>query len=149
MILYRDGLEMNIDPGFGIRVSKTRDGHTVESFKVEGVRKYFVTLKGSHYCAHGNTVAEAVADALWKDPAKRPSLERLAETIREAGEKRKISLAEFRLLTGACAEGCRIAIKRAGVSGKPMTAFDIRDKVSKDWGDKLLRVLGWKDGENN
>lgn len=149
MILYRDGIEMRIDPGFGIRVSKTRDGHPVESFKVKGVRKYFVTLKGSPHCAHGNTIAEAVADALWKDPAKRPSLEGLAETIREAGEKRKISLSEFRLLTGACAEGCRIAIKRAGVSGKPMTAFDIRDKVSKDWGDKLLRVLGWdKSGEN-
>jgi hypothetical protein len=111
------------------------------------VRKYFVTLKDSPYCAHGSTVAEAVADALWKDPAKRPSLEGLAETIREAGKARKISLPEFRLLTGACSEGCRVAIKRAGVSGKPMTAFDIRDKVSKDWGDKLLSVLGW--GEDN
>ena len=149
-VMYRDGIEADIDPGFGIRVSKTRDGHTVESFKVNGMRKCFVTLKGSPCCAHGNTVAEAVADALWKDPEKRPSLEGLAETIREAGKKRKISLPEFRLLTGACAEGCRIAIKRAGVSGKPMTAFDIRDKVSKEWGDKLIRVLGWdKGGENN
>jgi len=145
--MYRDGIEMNIDPAFGIKVSKTRNGHAVESFKVDGVRKYFVTLKDSPYCAHGSTVAEAVADALWKDPAKRPSLEGLAETIREAGKARKISLPEFRLLTGACSEGCRVAIKRAGVSGKPMTAFDIRDKVSKDWGDKLLSVLGW--GEDN
>jgi hypothetical protein len=148
-VLYRDGLEMYIDPGFGIRVSKTRDGHTVESFKVGGARKYFVTLKDSPHCAHGNTVAEAVADALWKDPARRPSLEGLAETIRKAGKKRKISLSEFRLLTGACAEGCRIAIERAGVSGKPMTAFGIRDKVSKEWGGKLLRVLGWEDGGND
>jgi hypothetical protein len=142
--MYRDGVEETIDTGFGIRVTKTRDGHVVETYRVNGVTKHFVTLSGSAYCSHGNTVAEAVADALWKDPAKRPSLESLVEEIRKAGKRRLISLREFRYLTGACAEGCRIAMARAKVSGEPMTAYDIRDKVSKEWGGKLLRILGWK-----
>ena len=140
-ILYRDGVETKIDGP--VKVSKTRDGHTVEAFASDGKPGYFVTLAGSHYCAHGTTVAEAVADALWKDPAKRPSLEALAAEIKAAGKARKISLPEFRLLTGACAEGCRVAIARAKVSGAPMTAYEIRDVVDKSWGNKLLQVLGW------
>ena len=89
---------------------------------------------------------DAVADALWKDPAKRPDAEALAEKIRKAGKARRITLREFQLLTGACAEGCRVAMERARIdekSTKSMTAFDIRDKISKEWGAKLLKILGW------
>ena len=144
--MYRDGLEIRHDADFGIRVARTRDGHIVETFKVNGVKRHFVTLKDSTYCAHGDTVADAVADALWKDPEKRPDAEALAEEIRKAGKARRITLREFRLLTGACAEGCRVAMERARIdekSTKSMTAFDIRDKISKEWGDKLLKILGW------
>jgi hypothetical protein len=141
--VYRDGLEIKHDKDFGIRVTRTRDGHIVETFKVHGVSKFFVTLKDSVYCAHGDTVADAVADALWKDPARRPSAEALAEEIKAAGKSRRITLREFRLLTGACATGCAIAMKRAGVTEKSMTVVDIRDRVSREWGNKLLRILGW------
>ena len=94
--------------------------------------------------------SEALAEKMpeWKDPEKRPTLDALRETIRKAGKRRKITLAEFRLLTGACAEGCRQALRRAGLDGKPMTAFDIRDKVSREWGDKLLRILDWHEGSD-
>lgn len=139
--LYRDGLEEQIEGP--VTVSHTRTGHTVEKYKVKGQDKYFVTLNGTHYCAHGTTVAQAVADALWKDPAKRPSLAKLKQKIQKAGHSRKISLREFQVLTGACDEGCRIALDRANVSGAPMTAMSIRDKVNKEWGNKLLDILGW------
>lgn len=138
---YRDGVSHEIDEP--IRVSKTRDGHVVERLRFHGVTTYFVTLKNEHWCAHGRTVAEAVADAIWKDPKRRPSLDRLIDDIKRAGKTRKITLNEFRHLTGACAEGCRVALRRAGLDGKPMTAFDIRDKVSREWGDKLLDILDW------
>lgn len=143
--VYRDGLSLQTDAGSKMRVTKTREGHVVEHFVVGGKPKVFVTLRGTHYCAHGNTVAEAVADALWKDPAKRPSLETLKARIQKAGKNRKITLLEFRTLTGACAEGCRVALARAGLTGEPMTAYDIRDKVSREWGNKLLQVLEWTD----
>jgi hypothetical protein len=139
---YRDSLEENvIGP---IRVRVTSDGHTVEKYKLSnGNDRYFVTISGTHWCAHGNTLAQAVADAIWKDPSQRPSLEKLVAEIREKGEKHKFTLNEFRILTGACLTGCRSALASIGRDESPLTAYEIRDLVSKDWGSKLLSVLRW------
>jgi hypothetical protein len=139
--IYRDGLDIETDRP--IRVSRTHDGHTVERLSLGKEHTYFVTIKGSPFCAHGATIAEAVADALWKDPSKRPSLEALKTEIQAAGKQRKITLQEFRILTGACAEGCRRFMQQTGTSGKPMTAAKFRDTVSREWGDKLLAILEW------
>lgn len=117
----------------------------VEAYKLaKGGTRFFVTLAGSHWCAHGDTVADAVSDAIFKDPERRPSLDSLVQTIRSAGRKRKITLSEFRMLTGACLVGCKEALKRAGRDGSPMTAEEIREVVSADWGNKLIRVLKWE-----
>lgn len=142
--IYRDGLEEEvIGP---IRVSATSDGHVIERYKLSnGTRRYFATLAGTYWCAHGDTIAEAVADAIFKDPAQRPSLESLAKEIRAEGKSRKVTLSEFRMLTGACLTGCKSALERAGRDTKPMTAFEIRDIVSREWGEKLIRVIGWED----
>jgi hypothetical protein len=142
MKLYRDGLEEAIDAP-GIKVSTTREGHVVEKYSVNGKPRFFVTLAKTHFCSHGATVAEAITDALWKDPSKRPSIDALTAEIKKAGKTRKISLNEFRVLTGACKEGCRVALERAKCDGSPMTAEDIKNKVSKDWGTKLITILGW------
>jgi hypothetical protein len=137
---FRDGLEEQIDaPPV---VSSTREGHRIEAYRVNGVERFFVTLAGSHYCAHGSTLAEAIADALWKDEDKRPSREELKEAIRKDGKERTITLQEFRILTGACAEGCRLALKRAGLDGSPMRATEIK-KYFPEWGKKLIEVLEW------
>ena len=138
--VFRDGLEEIADsPPF---VSKTRDGHTVESYTIDGVQRFFVTLAGSHYCAHGNSIAEAVADAIWKDEKQRPSLDALKSEIQKAGRERKITLQEFRVLTGACSVGCKAALKQVGLDGSPMLARDVA-KHFPEWGGKLLQVLEW------
>lgn len=140
--IYRDGLEEKI--AGAITVIETPDGHIVESYKKEnGKRRFFATLAGSHWCAHGNTIAEAVADAVFKDPERRPSLEALVKTINNDGKDRKITLSEFRILTGACLTGCYDALEKAGKDTSPLTAKDIRDTVSLEWGNKLISVLGW------
>lgn len=141
MKLFRDGLEENIDAA--PQVKTTREGHVVEKYTVDGRERFFVTLAGSHWCAHGQTVAEAITDAIWKDPAKRPSLEALRDEIKAAGQNRKITLNEFKVLTGACSEGCRIALERANLDGSPMVAKDILDHFP-EWGAKLFQVLEWK-----
>lgn len=141
MNMFRDGITETIDGP--VTVTHTREGHVVECYSVDGEPRFFVTLAGTHYCAHGATVADAVADALWKDPANRPSREALVAEIQEAGRHRLITVPEFRLLTGACAEGCRVAIARAKITETAMTAESIRDRIDKAWGDKLLRILGW------
>lgn len=139
---YRDGLEEKIIGTIKIRV--TSDGHTVERYTLEnGKKKFFATLFGTHLCAHGDTEAQAISDALWKDESKRPSMESLKREILKEGKLRKINLNEFRLLTGACLSGCRTALARAKKDESPMTAYDIRDLVSKEWGNKLISILGW------
>lgn len=140
MQYYRDKLMLDIDAPF--KVSETAEGHIVERYKVKGKRGYFVTLAGTHWCAHGDSVASAIADAIWKDPKRRPTLDALKSEIQEAGKDRKITLQEFRVLTGACSEGCRSALERAGLDGSPMKAKDIA-KHFPDWGRKLLSVLEW------
>lgn len=140
--IYRDGLEETIIGK--IIVSRTGEGHVVESYKLaDGRRRFFVTLYGSYFCAHGDTVASAISDAMWKDPSQRPSMESLKAEIIQHGKDRKITLNEFRLLTGACLTGCREALKKAGKDESPMTAKEIRDKISREWGDKLISILGW------
>lgn len=135
---YRDGLEEQIDTK--PKVYSTREGHVVEEYSVGGVKRFFVTISGSTYCAHGNTLAEAITDAIWKDEKKRPNLESLKKEINEAGRDRKITLAEFKILTGACSTGCSVALKRAGLDGSPMTSDDI-EKHFPEWGKKLKKVL--------
>jgi hypothetical protein len=140
---YRDGLEEKISGP--IRVSVTSDGHTVESYKLSnGSRRFFATLAGSYWCAHGDTIANAVADAIWKDPARRPSMQALVESIK-GDRTHKFTLNEFRLLTGACLTGCRSALSQIGRDESPMKAEEIRDVVSFEWGNKLLSVLGWEE----
>lgn len=141
---FRDGLEELITGP--IRVSTTSDGHVVERYQLaSGEKRYFATLSGTHWCAHGSTIAQAVADAIWKDPTRRPSMESLASEIKSDGVTRKITLNEFRLLTGACLTGCRAALKGVGKDESPLTAKEIRDTISRDWGDKLISVLGWQE----
>jgi hypothetical protein len=140
--LYRDGLTEEI--AGPIRVSQTSDGHTVERYTLaNGKKRFFATLAGTHWCAHGDTIANAVADALWKDPERRPSMQSLVESVK-GDQKHKFTLNEFRLITGACLTGCRSALAQAGRDDSPMTAFDIRDVVSREWGSKLISVLGWE-----
>ena len=141
MKLFRDGLEEIIDGP--PNVSVTHDGHTVEAYKVGGKPRFFVTLAGEHWCAHGSTIAEAVADAIWKDPKRRPSLDAVKSEIQAAGRDRKITLREFQILTGACAEGCRVALDRAKLDGSPMTENEI-EKHFPQWGQALKRVLEWE-----
>lgn len=139
---YRDGVdEKIIGP---IRIRHTREGHTVEAYKTDkGKDRFFVTLAGTHWCAHGDSVASAVSDAIWKDPVKRPSKDALKAEIQKFGKERKITLSEFRVLTGACLAGCQLALAAAGRDETPLTAHEIYKHISKEWGWQLLSILEW------
>lgn len=141
MIFFRDKITIEIDSKPKRKV--TRDGHTVEEYLVKGKKKFFVTIAGSPYCAHGETIEQAISDALWKDETKRPNMEQVRDEIRDAGPKRLITKNEFRLLTGACSEGIRVALERAKKPEVPMTAKEIL-KISESWGKQLYLVLEWK-----
>ena len=135
---YRDGMSLKIDDP--PKVYSTREGHVVEQYSSHGEKGFFVTLKGTHYCAHGKTLESAIADALWKDESKRPNMEALKIEIAKDIENRKITLNEFRYLTGACSEGCRIALKREKMSESPLVASEIR-RIFPEWGAVLMEKL--------
>ena len=144
-VFYRDGLEEIIIGDVSVRTRP--DGFMVEEYALEdGQKRFFVIKPGTGLCAHGDTEAAAVADAIWKDEETRPQLEKLRDEIVKAGKDRKISLGEFRVLTGACAVGCREAIKKAGHDGSPLTAFEIAEKINREWGEKVISILGWEKG---
>lgn len=139
---YRDGLEETITGP--IRVSVTSDGHIIEKYTLSnGKKRYFATLAGTHWCAHGDTIANAITDAVWKDPAQRPSQEALVKSIQAEGPSRKITLNEFRLLTGACLTGCMTVLNQAKKDTSPLTAAEIL-ALSQEWGEKLFSLLEWK-----
>ena len=135
---YRDGMSLKIDDP--PKVYSTREGHVVEQYSSHGEKGFFVTLKGTHYCAHGKTLESAISDALWKDESKRPNMEALKIEIAKDIENRKITLNEFRYLTGACSEGCRIALKRKKMSETPLVASEIK-RIFPEWGNVLIRTL--------
>ena len=141
MTIYRDGIEYVLDPNSKVSVRTTSDGHVIESWKSQGNRVYFSTLAGSHFCAHGSTAAEAVADALWKDPARRPSLDALVAEIKPQIKTRKIRLQEFRLLTGACMDGCRRFLQQHKLPTTVSMTLAEFLPIGGEWARKLEAVL--------
>lgn len=140
-VVYRDGIEEKSSTP--VKAYHTRDGHRVEEYTVDEKPRFFVTLKGLPYCAHGDSLIQAIADAVWKDPEQRPSKEDLKQEIQKAGKDRKISLQEFRLLTGACETGCRVALRQAQQDTNPKTVKEICE-INSEWGEVLLSTLEWK-----
>lgn len=139
--VYRDGTSHSLDKGSKIFVRTTSDGHTIESWRSEGKRVYFANLANSVYCAHGDTSAQAIGNAIWKDPKLRPPLEDLVAEIKPQIKTRKITVREFRLLTGACETGCRDFLVARGMNMSASMTLDEFIPVGGDWARKLKEVL--------
>lgn len=139
--IYRDGTSHIIDEGSRVVVRSTSDGHTIESWKSEGKRVYFANLANSIYCAHGDTAAQAIGDAIWKDPKLRPPLEDLVAEIKPVIKTRKITVREFRLLTGACESGCRAFLATRGLAMSAAMTLEEFLPIGGDWARKLKEVL--------
>lgn len=139
--IYRDGVEHGLDVGSTPSVKITRDGHVIESWMSGGKRVYFANLKDSVYCAHGDTIAQAVGDAIFKDPAKRPSIDALIAEIKPVVKTRKITVQEFIILTGACLTGCRDFLNNKGLSQTVSMTLDDFMPIGGEWATRLKKVL--------
>ena len=139
MQILRDSVIHTLDGNVSIRT--TSDGHVIESWKSNGKRVYFANLYNSVYCAHGDTAAQAIGDAIWKDPKRRPSLEKLVAEIKPVVKTRKITLKEFRVLTGACESGCKHFLEQKGLPlSVKMTLAEFMP-IGGEWAKKLAEVL--------
>ena len=139
--IFRDGISYTLDSNSKILVRQTSDGHTIESWKSGGKRVYFANLANSVYCAHGESAAEAIGAAIWKDPKRRPSMEELVAKIRSQLDTYKISLGEFRALTGACEEGCKQFLNQHNLKSTVTMTLKEFMPIGGDWAKKLEDVL--------
>jgi len=139
--IYRDGVEHTLDSGSRVKSRTTPDGHVIESWLSKGKKVFFANLAGSVYCAHGDSEAQAIGDAVWKNPALRPSMDSLVAEIRPIVKTRKITVREFQLLTGACTSGCTHFLSENNLaSDTSMTLADFLP-IGGDWARKLAQVL--------
>lgn len=141
MNIYRDGVEHRLDKGTKVKTRKTRAGHIIESWMTNGKRVYFANLADSVYCAHGDTEEGAISAAIWKDPARRPSMEALLAEIRPVVKTRKITVYEFRALTGACLTGCKHFLEQRGLGMDTAMTLDEFLPIGGEWAQSLKRVI--------
>lgn len=145
--VFRDGLEMEV---FGQSRVVIREGHTGEVFKMKDGECWFVTLSGTHFCAHGPSFHDAVIAAKEKQSPGAGKADAI-ERVKESGQ---ISLADFCLVTGACRAGATAWAKQEGVSLKAkLTIADTLKRLdkssSRDWGKRLREELGEKYEQSN
>ena len=139
MEIYRDGITHKVDGK--ISVHTTPAGHVIESWETNGKRVYFANLNDSVYCAHGDTPEQAIADAQWKDPKLRPSIEDLVNEIRPIIKTRKINVKEFRLLTGACVIGCRDFLEQKGLPLDIELTVEEFKPIGGEWANTLENII--------
>jgi hypothetical protein len=137
--VYRDGLEIEIIDKPRVM---TRDGHVCEVFKTKEGTLWFVTLKGTPFCAHGNSFREAVTAAKEKqNPGSGKK-----DAIKRVNKSGRITLNDFCLITNACRAG---AVRWAKENGFSLTARPTVEKVlrmldnsaSSSWGNILKKEL--------
>ena len=136
---FRDGLELKIDDPPRIVV---RGGHTCEVFKTNDGDTWFVTLEGTHFCAHGESFQDAVTAAKEK---QNPGAGK-AEAITRVQTSGYVNLADFCLVTGACRVGATAWAKEEGISLKEkLTIEDALKRLDKSssssWGQRLREEL--------
>lgn len=139
MKIYRDGVTFEVETKPEIKI---RDGHVCEVFKTEDGNVWFVTLDGTHFCAHGDSFHDAVIAAREK---QNPG-EGKARAIEYIREHKLVNLTNFCLATGACRAG---AIAWAKQERLPLTSelniddvFARLDKSeSNSWGKRLREAL--------
>lgn len=140
MKIFRDGLEIHTkDPPRVV----IREGHACEVFKTEDGDTWFVTLQGTHFCAHGESFQDAVVAAKEK---QNPGAGK-AEAVTRVQTSGYVSLTDFCLVTGACRAGATAWAKEEGISLKERltikeTLKRLKKSSSSSWGERLREELG-------
>lgn len=140
MKVYRDGLTLEVtEPPRTV----VRDGHTCEVFKTKDGDMWFVTLEGTHFCAHGESFHDAVTAAKEKENPGAGKAEALGRIL----DTGVVNLTDFCLVTGACRAGAMAWAKENGVSVKAELKVDdvlkrLESSESRSWGQTLREELG-------
>ena len=109
-IINNDGI-----PVF-VKSKKTVQDFTIykgNAYKIEG-KETFVAVKDK-YSAHGKTIEKAIEDCNFKFLQETINVE---EYVKEVKAKGVMTIQDYRLLTGACEQGCLMFLENNGLKGK-------------------------------
>ena len=139
MLRHIDGytMVMGVSRQFGdIRVTHARylRGHALADMP-----QCYVAEQEEH-SAHGETIAKAIHDLRFKIAQENYDSSELVETIRERGTVR---FDDFRLATGACAEGLRHGMQEAGLdpNAQELPLDVVLAKVHGPYGDQFRELF--------
>ena len=106
-----------------------------------GARKRFVAKKKG-FTAHGLSLKEAVEDCRFKIMQESADCSQIIKEIQSTGF---VSLAQYRLITGACKVGCLDFLRTRNISSLEMPLAEVKKLVHGQFGgDTFLKML-----ENN
>ncbi|MDV3965409.1 hypothetical protein CMT53_02670 [Elizabethkingia anophelis] len=116
---------------------KVDDFNVFEGSFFNSKRKCFVANKGNYY-AHGETLRQAIDDVNFKFLRENFNAEKL---ISEIKQKQKISLSEFRLLTGACSAGCEIFMREKGIKVTELPLDKALNMLNGQFGGEKIKNM--------
>ena len=96
--------------------------------------------RGGGYTAHGGTVAAAIRDCRFKAMQAGFDIRELVEEIKQRGT---VEFNDFRLLTGACAEGLRHGMEECGLdpNAESLPLDVVMAKAHGSFGAQFKRML--------
>jgi hypothetical protein len=102
--------------------------------------KCYLAKVGNHW-AHGKTAKEAIQDATEKAVIDMNQSEVVAE-IKASG---KVTLAQYRAITGACREGCRHFLQTIGKpDATELSLEEVKELVKGHYGyDKFIEAINY------
>lgn len=134
--------EVKCIDGFCMEVIHRRRAYGAEILKV----KYFerqtdcwVARIGDHY-AHGLSIKDAVEDCQFKHKQADFDLE---EEVARIKLEDKVTVQDYRLLTGACSEGCRKFLESLGDAKESYSVEETIELVQGQYGsERFIELLG-------
>ena len=104
------------------------------------LKKYFVELSGIPSCAHGDTIEEAIEEAIEKRDGIKPITDE--ERKKYSASDFKFNVRIFRRLTKACKTGVNEWLRHKNLDPSVMMTIDeIREVVPSQWVDRLESAL--------
>jgi len=106
--------------------------------EIKNLEECYLAKVGNH-CAHGKTVKEAIQDATDKATLDAD----VADVVAEIKQTGKVTIAQYRAITGACQEGCCQFLKsicKPDATDLPLA--DVMEQVKGHYGfDKFIEAI--------
>lgn len=127
-----DGYVMVIDS------EKAKGDFTIYKCRYFGRFNECIVAKRGDYYAHGDTLKEAVEDVNFKFLQETFDLDTLVSEIKS---KKTMSVSEYRLITGACRQGCANFRKSKGIESTELPLKEVINITKNEYGGDRVQEL--------